>query len=137
MRITESQLRRYIRKALKENHQSFKLNNGVPQTETIPPEDIPVIQAIADNVYARDIVLEVTPNDWVVTLFKRGNPIVILQHNLVNDVWKGTGPSEREADAFGERILKDKTQVMKFAKNFGGDGPVDRGMRSLSDFFSF
>lgn len=136
MKITESQLRRYIRKVLKENYQSFKLGKGVPQTETIPPEDMPVIQAINDGVYGRDITLEVTPKNWQVTLFKRGNPIVILQHDLVNDVWRGTGPSEREADAFGERILKDRTQVMKFAKNFGGEGPVGRGMSAISDFFS-
>ena len=137
MRITESQLRRYIRKVLKENYQSFNLGKGVPQTETIPPDDMPVIQAINDGVYGRDITLEVTPKNWQVTLFKRGNPIVILQHDLVNDVWRGTGPSEREADGFGELILKDMTQVMKFAKNFGGEGPIDRGMSAISDFFSF
>lgn len=136
MRITESQLRRYIRKVLKENYQSFKLGKGVPQTEMIPPADMQVIEILADRAPGKDVTLEVTPRDWQATLFRRGMPIVILQHDIVNDVWTGTGPSEREADAFGERVLKSMAEVMKFAENFGGEGPVERGMSAISDFFS-
>jgi len=137
MRITKSQLRRYIRRVLKENYQSYKLSQGVPQSELIPPEDIPIIQAVANHSAGRDVTLEVTPTDWQVTLFRRGNVIASLQHDTANDVWTGMGPSEREADIFGERKLKDAQDAMNFAENFGGEGPIKRGLSSVKDFFSF
>lgn len=137
MRITESQLRRYIRRVLKENYQSYKLNQGVPQSELIPPEDMPIIQAVADRSAGKEVTLEVTPKDWQVTLFRRGNVIALLQHDIATDVWTGIGPSEREADALGERKLKGAQEAMKFAQNFGGEGPIDRGLSAIGDFFSF
>lgn len=119
MRITESQLRQYVRRMLNEQYQSFNLRQGVPNSELIPPEDLPIIEKIAQNAGGRDFMLEITPQEIHISLFgHRGEASAFLTHNLISDTWTGSGPSERETEMFGERKI-DKSKLMKFAEDFG------------------
>jgi hypothetical protein len=87
----------------------------------IPPEDLPIIQKISQNAGGRDVTLEVTPKELHISLFSpHGETVAFLTHNLINDTWVGSGPSQRETEMFGERNLS-KTQVMKFVEDFGYD----------------
>lgn len=118
MFLTESQIRRYVRRVLSENYQSYSLNSGVPEDPRIPPEDIPIIQTIAKTA-VRDTTLEITDDEIHISVFSpRGETAAFLTHHLDDDVWTGSGPSERETEMFGERKIK-KEDVFDFAKNFG------------------
>jgi len=139
MKITESQLRRYVRRQLNEQYQSYPLTwNKLPNDPRIPKEDMAIIQAASEGVGGQDATVEVTDDEVHISLFSpRGDTKAFLTHDLKTDTWSGSGPSEKETEMFGERRL-DKDDVMDFAKNFGsGEGPIDRKLSDIGDFFSF
>ena len=138
MKITESQLRRYVKRMLSEAYQSYPLKyNSVPNDPRIPPEDMPIIKTMAQNVAGGDATVEVTDDEVHISLFSpRGDTEAFLTHHLKDDTWTGSGPSEKETEMFGEKNI-DHDDLMDFAKNFGtSEGPVDRKMSSIKDFFT-
>ena len=138
MILTESQLRRYIKRMLSEAYQSYPLKyNSIPSDPRIPSEDVPIIQTIAKNVSGADATVEVTDDQIHISLFTpRGDTEAFLTHHLKDDTWTGSGPSEKETEMFGERKI-DHDDLMDFAKNFGfSEGPVDRKMSAVKDFFT-
>ena len=119
MLMTESQLRRYVRRQLSEQYQSYPLKGGVPDDPRIPPEDVPVIRAASKNAVTRDATVEVTDDEIHISIFSpHGESIAFLTHDLKNDKWSGAGPSDRETEMFGERDL-NKEDVMQFANDMG------------------
>lgn len=125
MKITESQLRRYVRRLLSEQYQSYPLAyNKIPNDPRIPPEDLSIIQAVASNLTGNDATVEVTDDEVSISLFSpHGETEAFLSHDLNTDTWRGSGPSERESAMYGERELNRPT-VLKIAKRFGMEGNV-------------
>jgi len=142
LRLTESQLRRYVKKFLKEST-SIKLDRGTPLNADmgIPPEDFEIINKLKNKSHYGDLMMDVTPGRWSITLFRGSKDICNLQHDFKTDTWSGCGPSADECDMTGGHQLgkgaSGRAKAMDFAENFDSEhGKIGRGLSKIGDFFS-
>ena len=125
MRITESQLRRIVKRIVED---STFIQPGQHAQELglkVPEEDIDILQSAIDSgaYNGEEFNVDAYPERWTASKFKGRKDLCSLSHDTDNDEWFGCGPTATECDIFGPHTLgrgeEGRAKAIRFAQKLG------------------